>query len=94
MEPEAGEEFDDDVAEGCGGKDKGEVGPGERGEVAGEEADEKSDAESDPGSEDCGEKFKRVGEVDGGQGLSCPGSEECSGEVLSGGKISLFFVLF
>ena len=41
MQPEAGEQGDDYIAE-CGrGEYVGEVGPGERGEVAGEEANEK-----------------------------------------------------
>ena len=61
MEPEAGEQGDDDVAEGRGGKDEGEVGPGERGEIAGEEADEQRDAEGDPGSEDRGDEGERDG---------------------------------
>ena len=44
MQPETAEERDDDVAEGGGGHDEGEVGPGERGHIAGEEADEQHDA--------------------------------------------------
>lgn len=38
--PEACEQGDDDISEGCGGKDEGEIGPGECGEVAGEESEE------------------------------------------------------
>jgi len=52
-----------------GGEDEGEVGPGERGEVAGEEADQQSNAESDPGSEDSGDERDGMCEGDGGKGV-------------------------
>ena len=52
VQPEAAEEGDDDVAEGGGGHDEGEVGPGERGHIAGEEADEQDDAGGDEGIEE------------------------------------------
>ena len=44
VQPEASHERDDDVAEGGGGHDEGEVGPAEGGGVAGEEADEEEDS--------------------------------------------------
>ena len=56
VEPEVGDEHNEDVAECSGGKDKGEVGPGERCEVAGEKADEEGDAERNPRSEDGGDE--------------------------------------
>src|SRR5258708_3057891 len=49
VQPEATEEGDDDVAEGGGGHDEGEVGPGERGHIAGGEADEEDDSGEDVG---------------------------------------------
>ena len=52
MEPEAAEKSDDDVAEGGGGHDEGEVGPGKRRHVAGEETDEEEDARGDEGVEE------------------------------------------
>jgi hypothetical protein len=68
VEPETGEEGYDDVAEGGCGEDEGEVGPGERGEIAGEEADQECDAECDPGREDGGDERGGMGERDGRQG--------------------------
>ena len=65
VQPEAAEERDDDVAEGGGGHDEGEVGPGERGHVAGEEADEQDDAEVDEGVEERVPEEVEVVEVDG-----------------------------
>ena len=49
MQPEAAEERDDDIAEGRSGHDEGEVGPGERGHIAGEEAYEEDDSGDDVG---------------------------------------------
>ena|SRR5277367_1202209 len=60
VQPEAAEERDDHVAEGGGGHDEGEVGPGERRHVAGEEADEERDSRDDPG---VGERVKEKAEV-------------------------------
>src|SRR6201999_559993 len=65
VQPEAAEEGDDDVAEGGGGHDEGEVGPGERGHVAGEEADEQDDAEVDEGVEERVPEEAEVVQVDG-----------------------------
>ena len=65
MQPEATEERDDHVAEGGGGHDKGEVGPGERGHVAGKEADEEDDAEIDEGIEESVPEQAEVVDVDG-----------------------------
>lgn len=56
MQPEAGEESDDDIAECGGGKNEGEVGPGERRKIAGEEANEQRNAECDPRSENGGDE--------------------------------------
>ena len=67
MKPNGGDKDHDDVAECGGGKDKGEVGPGERGEVAGEEAYEQRDADGDPGSEDGGDESAGMGQGDGWQ---------------------------
>jgi hypothetical protein len=60
-------DFDDHVAECGGGEDEGEVGPGERGEIAGEEADEQGDAEGDPWGEDGGDERAGMCERDGRQ---------------------------
>ena len=56
VQPEARQQRDDHVAEGRGGQDKGEIGPGERGQVAGEEADQQRDPGGDPGSKDRGDQ--------------------------------------
>jgi len=64
VEPEAAEERDDDVAEGGGRHDEGEVGPGERGHIADEEADEKDDAGGDEGVEEGMPEERQVVEVD------------------------------
>jgi len=69
MEPEAGEEGDDYIAE-CGGwEDKGEVGPGKRGEITCEEADEQSDADGDPWGEDGSDERDGMRERDCRQGV-------------------------
>ena len=47
VQEEAADEGDDDVAEGGGRHDEGEVGPGEGGHVAGEEAYEEHDPRDD-----------------------------------------------
>jgi hypothetical protein len=65
VEPELREQGDDDVAEGGGGEDEGEVGPAEGGEVAGEEAEEAEDAGDDPGVLHRGEEEAEVAEGDG-----------------------------
>ncbi len=52
MQPEFAEHGNDDVAEGGGGHHEGEVGPAERGGVAGEEADEQDNAGVDEGVEE------------------------------------------
>jgi hypothetical protein len=65
VEPEAAEEGDDDVAEGGGGHDEGEVGPGECGHVAGKEADEEDDSGEDVGFGESVEEEGEVVEVDG-----------------------------
>jgi hypothetical protein len=62
VKPEVRDEHDDDVAEGGGGKNEGEVGPGECGEVAGEEADEQRDADGDPRSENGGDQYAGMGQ--------------------------------
>ena len=61
------EQGNDDVAEGGGGQNEGEVGPGERGEVAGEETDEQRDAEGDPWRENGGDEGGGMRERDGRQ---------------------------
>lgn len=65
MQPEAAEERDDDVAEGGGGHDEGEVGPGERSHVAGEKEDEEDDSGIDEGVEERVPEEAEVIEVDG-----------------------------
>ena len=96
VQPETAEEGDDDVAEGGGGHDEGEVGPGERGHVAGEEADEQEDAEVDEGIEEGVPEEAEVMEVDGAdlghaageQGVADRGGEHDADEdgVLGGAK--------
>src|SRR5260370_42298274 len=54
VQPEAAEQRDDDVAEGGGGHDEGEVGPGEGSHVAGEETGEQDDAGRHEGVEERG----------------------------------------
>ncbi len=61
MQPKARKQGDNDIAEGGGRKDKGEVGPRKRGEVTGEKADEERYACGDPWGEDCGDEVERVG---------------------------------
>jgi hypothetical protein len=65
VEPEAAEERDDDVTEGSGGHDEGEVGPGERGHVTGEESDEEHDAGGDEGVEERVPEERQMVEIDG-----------------------------
>ena len=103
--PEVGEERDDDVAEGGGGEDEGEVGPGERGEIAGEEAEEEEDSGDDPGVAEGGEEEMEVGEGDGAhlghavgeEGVSYGGGEHDAEEdqVALGGEgvLHLFSIL-
>jgi len=67
MKPNGGDKDHDNVAECGGGKDKGEVGPGERGKVAGEEAYEQRYADGDPWSEDGGDESAGMGQGDGWQ---------------------------
>lgn len=61
MQPKARKQGDNDIAESGSWKDKREIGPGERGEVAAEEAYEERYARCDPGREDCGDEVERVG---------------------------------
>lgn len=75
VQPEAAEESDDDVSEGGGGHDEGEVGEGERGHVAGEEADEQDDANVDEGVEEGVPEEREVMEVDGADLLHAVGEE-------------------
>ena len=65
VQPEAGEQGDDDVAEGGGGQDEGEVGPAERGEIAAEEADQEDDAGDDPGVLERDEQHAEMVQGDG-----------------------------
>ena len=65
MQPEAREQRDDHVAEGRGRQHKGEIGPGERREIAGEEADQQRDAGGDPGREDSGDQRGGMRQRDG-----------------------------
>ena len=65
VQPEAGEQGDNDVAEGGGGQNEGEVGPAEGGEVAGEEAKEQDDARDHPGIFESDEEEAQVVERDG-----------------------------
>ena len=65
VEPEAAEERDDDVAEGSGGHDEGEISPGERGHIAGEEADEQDDAGDDVRVGEGVEEEGEMVEIDG-----------------------------
>lgn len=65
MQPEAAEQRDDDVTEGSGGHDEGEVGPAEGGGVAGEEADEENDSCVDEGVEEGVPEEREVVHVDG-----------------------------
>ncbi len=82
--PEVSEQSDDDVAEGGGGKDEGEVGPGERGEVAGEEAEQAKDAGYDPNIREGVQEQSQVRERDGAylghavrkEGVADRGSED------------------
>jgi hypothetical protein len=65
MLPEVGEKRDDDVSEGGGREDKGEVGPGESSELAGEETEEQEDSGDDPRVFQGGEEEAETGEADG-----------------------------
>src|ERR1700722_13363535 len=65
VEPEAAEERDDHVAEGSGGNDEGEIGPGGGRHVAGEEADEERDSGDDVGIAQGVEEKAQVVKVDG-----------------------------
>ena len=49
MQPEAGQERDDDIGEGGGGKHEGDISPRERSQVGGEESDKENDAGENPG---------------------------------------------
>ena len=96
VEPEAAEERDDHVAEGSGGHDEGEIGPGERRHVAGEEADEERDSGDDVGIAQGVEEKAQVVKVDGPdlrhatgeEGISDGGSEHDGKQdgVLGGSK--------
>lgn len=65
MQPEAAEQRDDDVTEGGGGHNEGEVGPTEGGGVAGEEADEENDSCVDEGVEESVPEEREVVQVHG-----------------------------
>ncbi len=65
VEPEAAEKRHDDVSEGRGGHDEGEIGPGEGGHVAGEEAYEEKDSGGDEGVEEGMPEEVKVVEVNG-----------------------------
>ncbi len=65
VEPEAAKEGNDDIPEGGGGHDEGQVGPGEGGHIAGEEADEEDDPGGDEGVEEGVPEEMEVVEVDG-----------------------------
>ena len=64
MQPEARQQFNDHVAEGCGGEHVGEIGPRECSEVAGKKADKQQDAKGNPGSEDSRNERKGMIERD------------------------------
>ena len=96
MQHEVAEEGDEDVAEGGGGHDEGEVCPGEGSHVAGEEPYEEEDADDDVG---IGEGVEEKGEVvdvgwaDLGHAFAEQGVAEGGGEdyceedgVLAGGE--------
>ena len=67
VQPEAGEDGHDDVAEGCGREDEGDVGPAESGHVTGHEAEEDDDAGDDPGTFEGEEEGAEVVEGDRSQ---------------------------
>lgn len=82
-QPEMGEEGDNDVAEGGGGEDEGEVGPRERGEVAGEKAEEAEDAGDHPGVGEGVEQEAEVLEANGanlGHAVGEEGVSDAGGE--------------
>src|ERR1700733_8991324 len=64
MQPEAAEERDNDIPEGGGGHDEGEIGPGERSHVAGEEADEEHDSGNDVGVGEGVKEKREMVEID------------------------------
>ncbi len=100
MQPKAAEQRHDDVAEGRGGHQVGEVGPAERGEVAGEERNEQQDAADDPevlhGDKEQAEVVKvdlpDLGHAMGEEGVADGGRQHDGGEdgVLRGFEAVLF----
>src|SRR5579871_371904 len=64
MQENTGQERGDNVTKGRRGKNEGEVGPGERGEVRVKKSGEKKNAENDPGINECVEDVGPVVEVD------------------------------
>src|SRR5947209_3984889 len=63
MQKETREKCRDYVAEGAGGKDECEVGPGERGKVGVEKAGKTGYADDDPGINERGEDVGPFAEV-------------------------------
>jgi hypothetical protein len=65
MQPEAGKEGDNHVAEcGCG-KNESEIGPGQRGQILGKEPDQQSNAKRDPWGEYGGDERSWMRKRDG-----------------------------
>src|SRR3981189_2047845 len=64
VQPEAAEQRDDDVSEGRGWHDEGEISPAEGCHVTGEEADEQDDAGDGVHVEESAEEQAEVVEID------------------------------
>ncbi len=78
MQPEAGEQRHDDIADGRGGEDVGEIGKGKRRHVAGHEAEQAKDSDDDPGIGEGGKNVRDVVNVNGSDILHAARQERIS----------------